>query len=138
MICLLFERNEVHFYKQWFCIGLNHSTLLRQFKLSSATCKVTQHITDLNLRHSLGSQISLCYRHNDPLFKMAILRTKLQPRLPVHWSSFTEYLGTQGDLVKEIYLSCYSNRRFRIFQIWTRRGSEEDISFKSFKKRQIY
>ena len=43
---------------------------------------------------------------------------------------------TQGNLVKELHLSGYSSPKFRAFQICMRRRSEEDFSFKSFKKRQ--
>ena len=43
---------------------------------------------------------------------------------------------TQSNLVKELHLSGYSSPRFRGFQICMSRRSEEDFSFKSFKKQQ--
>ena len=43
---------------------------------------------------------------------------------------------TPGNFVKELHLSGYSSPRFRAFQICIRKRSEEDFSFKSFKKRQ--
>ena len=43
---------------------------------------------------------------------------------------------TRGNLVRELHLSGYSSPRFRVFQICMRKRSEEDLSFKSFKKQQ--
>ena len=43
---------------------------------------------------------------------------------------------TYGNLVKELHLSGYSSPRFSTFQICMRRRSEEDFSFRSFKKQQ--
>ena len=62
---------------------------------------------------------------------MIILPTKRLPRLPGIRLPFKN-TQTQGNLVKELHLSCYSGPRFRAFQISMRRMSEEGISFKSF------
>ena len=58
---------------------------------------------------------------------------------------YYQYIGlplkttqTQGNLVKELHLNCCSSPTSRAFQICMRRRSEEDISFKYFKKRQTY
>ena len=42
---------------------------------------------------------------------------------------------TQGNLVKELHLSCCSSRRSAAYQICMRKRSEEDIVLKSFKRR---
>ena len=79
-----------------------------------------------------------------------------QPTLPIQWSPFlngyspykalasatstlvciSKIAKHKVTLVKELYLSGYSSPRFRVFQIYMRRRSEEDFSFKSFKKQE--
>ena len=63
------------------------------------------------------SRSCLCYLYNSLLFRNT---------------------QTQGNFVKELHLSCCSGPTSRAFQICMRRRSEEDISFKYFKKRQTY